>query len=299
MKTIMIKVVLIGCLFVSMFAKAQNPFITKADIIAQFDISPNSQQLCCKWWGADAMFKFRIMDLSTRKVQDIDSISARKTAALYFSDGVSFLSDNLLLIGKDKAILSYDIKRHEYSKLFNLSTLWSNTPRTLAVAKDKKGVYLLDENIYYADLRTGIQDSVCLGQEAFVVDISATANNQVIYGIREKDEKGNRMYQIWIWNGQEPPVNLTEQFSKVLKVPYLVEATSNPDLYIVANLEGVYRFDKHIQKATKLVDNPEEDLVIRMRVSDDNQTIYYLTVNHRAVVKTMDMNGKQGESISF
>lgn len=33
MKTIMIKVVLIGCLFVSIFAKAQNPFITKADIM--------------------------------------------------------------------------------------------------------------------------------------------------------------------------------------------------------------------------------------------------------------------------
>lgn len=299
MKTIVIKTVLISCLFIGMFAKAQNPFITKADIIAQFDISPNNRQICCKWWGADYVAKIRIKDLSTQKLLDIDSISLKKTAALYFSDGVSFLSDNLVLIGKDKAILSYDIKKHKYSKLFNLSSLWSDAPRALAVAKDKKGVYLLDENIYYADLRTGIRDSICLGQDAFVVDISATANNQVIYGVREKNEKGKSIQQIWSWDGRKQSANLTEQFSKVLKVPYLVEATSNPDIYIVANLEGVYRFDKHAQKATKLVDNPEEDPVIRMRVSDDNQTIYYLTVNHRAVIKTMNMDGKQGASISF
>lgn len=297
---ILINAVLIGCLFVSILAKAQNPFITRADVIAQFDVSPNNQQLLCKWWGADGMLKFRIMDLSSKKVLDIDSISVKKSAALYFSDGVSFLSNDLILVAKDKVVLSYGLEKHKFSKLFDLPSHRNGSPLSLAATKDKKGVYLPgNERIYYADLQTGIRDSVCLGQDAFVVDISATANNQVIYGVREKDEKGNSIHQIWSWDGRKQPINLTEQFSKVLKVPYLVEATSDPDLYIVANLEGVYRFDKHTQKVTKLVDNPKEDPVIRIRVSDDNQTIYYLTVNHRAVIKTMNMDGKQGASISF
>lgn len=297
MKSIVIKAVLIGCLFASMFAKAQNPFITRADIIANFDISPNNQQVCCKWWGRDDMFKTRVKNLSTQKILDIDSVNLKITTMP--SEGISFLSDNLILIEKNGAIFSYDIKSHEYSKLFDLPGLWRNSFRSFAVTEDKKGIYLLAyRNIYYANLQSGIQDSICLHKGAFVTDISATANNQLIYGTREGGKDKNRYY-IWSWDGRSPTVNLTDQFSKLIKVPYLVEATSNSDLYIVANTEGIYRFDVSTQKATKLIDNDKEDPVIMIRVSADNKTIYYLTAFHRAVIETVDMDGRRGETILF
>lgn len=288
---------MVGCLFVSMLTKAQNPFLTKADIIAQFDVSPNNQLLCCKWWGADAMAKVRIKDLSTQNVLDVDSINLKKSFNL--ADGIAFLADNLILFGKDKMILSYDIYSLKCSKLFNLSSIWSNNPRSLAVTNDKKGVYLLaDAYIYYADIRNGIQDSICLNKGTFVTGISPTANNQVIYGIREgRKDKG--INQIWRWDGRNLPVNMTEQFSKLIKVPYLVEATSNPNLYIVANAEGVYRFDTSTQNAKKLVDNDKDDPVIFMRVSADCQTIYYLTAFHSVIIRTMNIDGKQGGLILF
>lgn len=297
MKSIVIKAVLIGCLFASMLAKAQNPFITRADIIANFDISPNNQQVCCKWWGADAMFKTRVKNLSTQKILDIDSVNLKKTTMP--SEGISFLSDNLILIEKNGAVFFYDIKSHKYSKLFDLPSLWRNSFRSFAVTGDKKGIYLFAyRNIYYANLQSGIRDSICLNKGAFVTDISATANNQVIYGTRES-EKDKNVYQIWSWDGQNQPVNMTDQFSNLIEVPYLVEATSNSDLYIVANTEGIYRFDISTQKATKLIDNDKEDPVIMIRVSADNKTIYYLTAFHRAVIETVDIDGRRGETILF
>ena len=291
-----IKAVLIGCLFVSILAKAQNPFITKADIIAQFDISSDKQHLCCKWWGADAMAKIRVKDLGIQKVLDIDSISLKKAAALYFSDGVSFLSNDVILFGKDKMILSYDMKKRKLCKLFDLPDSFM---QSFVATKDEKGVYLLsDKNIYYADIKDGIRNSIAINKDAFVTAISATVNNPVIYVVRRK-EKGKSMHQIWSWNGRNQPTDLTNQFSKEIEVPYLVEATTSPDLYVVVNAKGVFRFDKSTQKATKLVDNHEDDSVINIRVSADNRTVYYLTYKNRAVIRTMDMDGKQGEAITM
>lgn len=297
MKTIIIETALLACLFVSIVTKAQNPYITRADIIANFDISPDKKQLCFKWWGADAMFKTRVKKMSTQKILDIDSVNLKKTTMP--SEGISFLSDNLILIEKNGAVFSYDIKSHKYSKLFDLPSLWRNSFRSFAVTGDKKGIYLFAyRNIYYANLQSGIRDSICLNKGAFVTDISATANNQVIYGTRES-EKDKNVYQIWSWDGQNQPVNMTDQFSNLIEVPYLVEATSNSDLYIVANTEGVYRFDISTQKATKLIDNDKEDPVIMIRVSADNKTIYYLTAFHRTIIETMDMDGRRGEAILF
>lgn len=297
MKTIIIKTALLACLFVSIVTKAQNPYITRADIIANFDISPDKKQLCFKWWGADAMFKTRVKKISEQKVLEIDSVNLKKTVVP--SEGISFLSDNIILTEKKGFIFSYDMKKGEYSKLFNLPSLWKDNFRCLAVTKDKKGLYLLAyRNIYYADLQSGIQDSICLNKDVFIMGISTTANNQVIYGTRES-EKDKNVYQIWSWDGQNQPVNMTDQFSNLIEVPYLVEATSNSDLYIVANTEGVYRFDISTQKGTKLIDNDKEDPVIMIRVSADNKTIYYLTAFHRTIIETMDMDGKRGEAILF
>lgn len=293
MKTNLIKAVLIiGCLFVGITTKAQNPLTTKANIIMQFDISPNNRWVCCSWWGADYISKIRIKDLNTQKVIDVDSLSLITKSPFY---GVSFLSDNQLLFVKEKALFSYNLKTHSQSKLFDIS---ADAILPLTTTKDGKGIYLIcDESICYAKIEGGIENKKH-AKDLDMLEISTTPDNQVIYST-SVEQSGKDVHQVWSWDGQNQSSNLTDQFSKEVKSPYIVEATSDLNLYIVVGTEGAFRFNKSTQKATKLIDNPKEDPVVEVRMSDDNKTLYYRTYYQKAVIKTVDMDGKQGKSILF
>lgn len=292
-KNLMKAVLIIGCLFVSIATKAQNPFRTKANVVTQFDISPNKQWACCSWWGADYIAKIRIKELKTQKIIDVDSVSLKKAVEPFYS--VSFLSNDQVLFAKEKVLFSYNLKNHNRTKLFDLPGVMT---QYLTVTKDRKGLFFCCIGfIYYADINGGIKNRKSMNKTDALC-LSTTPDNQAIYSIGVK-EQGKDVIQIWSWNGENQSTNLTEQFSKSIKSPFIVEATSDPNLYIVAGREGVFRFDKSTQKATKLMDNPKEDPVVQIRMSDDNKTLYYLTLYQRAVIKTMDMDGKQGKSILF
>lgn len=296
MKTNLLKTVLIiGSLFLSIITKSQNPFITKADVIMQFGISANEQLACCSWWGADAISKIRIKDLHTQKVFDVDSVSLKKAVEPFYS--TSFLSNDQLLFVKEKTLFSYNLNSHNRVKLFDLPEIMI---QNLTVTKDKKGIYFNGyENIYYADFESGVIGKKPIHSDEVVMGISATSDNQVIYSISTKEEEGKKVIQIWSWDDQNKSINLTEQFTKEIKATYIVEATSDPNLYIVVSREGVFRFDKSTEKTTKLIDNPKEDPVVEVQMSDDNKTLYYLTYYQKAVIKTVDMDGNKGKSISF
>lgn len=293
MKTNVIKAILIiSCLFVSITIKAQNPFITRADVIVQFDISPDRQWACCSWWGVDGISKIKIKKLNTQRVINIDSISLREGGPFF---GVSFLSDSQLLYAKEDTLFSYNLKNHNRSKLSDLPNFMT---QYLTVAKDRKEIYFYcNKFIYYADIKGGIKNKKSTNN-LDVTEISATTNNQIIYSL-SMIKKGKKVIQIWSWDGQNQSSNLTELFSKKIKAPYIVEATSDPNLYIVVGREGMFRFDKSTQKATKLIANSREDPVAEVRISNDNKTLYYKTNNQKKVIKTMDMDGKQGKSILF
>ena len=291
MKVIITKIVLIVCLFVSMDTNAQNPFITKADVIFQFDISPDAKWACCSWWGADAISKIRIKKLGTQKVIDIDSLNMRTESVFY---GISFLSEDQLIFAKGKALFLYDFRKWHHSKLLDLPDSFVSN---ITVSKDGTAIYFVCNNdICLADVKKGILNKKRIGHDV-VRDISVTVDNQLIYsiiiGIGSKSTT-----QIWIWDGKNQVSNLTEQFLKEIKAPYIVKATSNPNLYIVAGEGGIFSFDKVAQKATKLVD-VAKDRVVEIRINDADNTIYYLTYYHKAVIKTMNMDRKQEKSISF
>lgn len=286
-------VLIIGSLFLSITTKAQNPFITRADVMMQFGISANEQLACCSWWGADAISKIRTKDLYTQKVFDVDSVSLKKAVEPFYSE--SFLSNDQLLFVKEKTLFSYNLNSHNRVKLFDLPEIMV---QNLTVTKDKKGIYFnCHRFIYYADFESGIKSKKKINDFA-ILSLSTTLDNQVIYSISVKEE-GKDVIQIWSWDGQDQSINLTEQFSNGIKTPYIVEAISEPNLYIVASREGVFRFDKSTNKATKLIDNPKENPVAEVQMSNDNKTLYYLTFYQRAVIKTVDMDGKQGKSILF
>ena len=287
------KIIFIVCLFVSMVTNAQNPFITKADVIFQFDISLDDKWACCSWWGADAISKIRIKKLGTQKVIDIDSLNMRTESTF---DGISFLSGDQFLFAKGKALFLYDFRNWHCSKLFNLPDSFVSN---ITVSKDGTVIYFVCNNdIYRADTETGILNRKRIGHDT-VRDISVTVDNQLIYSLIT-GLGSEAVTQIWLWDGKNQVSSLTEHFQKEIKSPYIVKATSDPNLYVVAGDGGIFCFDKTIQKATKLVDiNAKEGRVVEIRISKDDETIYYLTYYQRTVIKAMNMDGKREKSVSF
>lgn len=281
-------IILFFSLFVNIFIVAQNPFLTKKNVMTQFDVSPQGRMICCSWWGADGISKIRIKDLTSQKIVDVDSINLRKGGRPF--TGVCFLSDNQVLFVKAKELYSYNLQKRKCTKLFDIPEEITQ----LATTKNKKGIYLMSEDwVYYADIVKGISSKKPI--HCYIVwGITVTPRNEAIYTLNIKEKEN----QIWNWNENGELTNLTDLFSKEIKAPYLVEATSETNLYIVAGKEGVFRFHK-TGNITKWVDHQPKDPIVAVKVSDNHRILYYQTYYQKGEIKTIDINGKRGEPITF
>lgn len=288
------KISIVSCLFLSLFTQAQNPFVTKADVITEFAASPNGEWAGCSWWGADSNSKIKLLKPGTHEITDIESVDLKKGGSIPFK-GVAFLSNDQLIYSKAKAVYTYQLKNRESSKLFDLPDFGS---MYLTPASNGQMIYfVVNQTLFGVNVANGERKSEPLGN-APVIGVSAIGNKGVIYTM-SKSEGGKMKAQVWEWDGKNKPVDVTFQFSTTIEDPYLVEATIDPHLFVVAGKSGLYRFDRTAQKATKLADQTDVDPIVEIQVSGDGKTVYYKTNNQKKLINTVSMDGVAGKMMIF
>ena len=82
--------------------KAQNPFTVKSNVIIDFNISHDGKMMVYKQLSSDATSTVFIKDLETGRVTPIYKNSLKDYSEFDASSGVDFLSDNVIVFGKEK-----------------------------------------------------------------------------------------------------------------------------------------------------------------------------------------------------
>lgn len=255
---------LILCMLVSftMTLMAQNPFRTNGDVIIDFNISPNGKMMVYKERTANGALNIKVKDLQTGKVCSVNSKELRGCDIMEILSGVDFLTNNEIVYGKGKQMVSFNLKSKKIKKTFQLPDILM----TIKALDNGKGVYFTDAlKLYYLSIKEGSVSEVNkIGTG--VLSMSIGKDNQLLYTKAKQafhlDEAGKE-------------VEITSEIAKLVVNPYLIEATRSKDCFIVAGKEGVFKIDISKGESVKLTDNGNENPVTKIRLAPNGKTLYY------------------------
>ena len=255
---------LIICMLVSfsMTLMAQNPFRTNGDVIIDFNISPNGKLMVYKERTANGALNIKIKDLKTEKVTSILSKELKGCDMLEILSGVDFLTNNEIIYGKSKQMISFNLKSKRTKKLYQLPDIFLY----IKALDNGKGVYFVDDlKLYYFSIKEGSVsevDKIGVG----ILSMSIGKDNQLLY---------TRGKQVFCLDKAGNEVDITSEIAKLVVNPYLIEATRSKNCFIVAGKEGVFKIDISKGQSVKLADNGKENPVTKVRLTPNGKTLYY------------------------
>ena len=103
---------------------AQNPFTVKSNVIIDFNISHDGKMMVYKQLSSDATSTVFIKDLETGRVTPIYKNSLKDYSEFDASSGVDFLSDNVIVFGKEKNMVSFNLTDRKYKNSDCLTMLF-------------------------------------------------------------------------------------------------------------------------------------------------------------------------------
>lgn len=255
---------LIVCMLVSfsMTLMAQNPFRTNGDVIIDFNISPNGKMMVYKERTANGALNIKIKDLKSEKVTSVISMDLRGCDIMEILSGVDFLTNNEIIYGKSKQMISFNIKSKRTKDLFQLPDMFLY----IKALDNGKGVYFVDDlKLYYSSIKEGSVSEVNkigIG----VLSMAVGKDNQLLY------TKGK---QVFCLDKAGNEVDITSEIAKLVVNPYLIEVTRSKNCFIVAGKEGVFKIDISKGQSVKLTDNGKENPVTKIRLAPNGKTLYY------------------------
>lgn len=98
---------------------AQNPFTVKSNVIIDFNISHDGKMMVYKQLSSDATSTVFIKDLETGRVTSIYKNSLKDYSEFDASSGVDFLSDNVIVFGKEKNMVSFNLLQIRNIRIFS------------------------------------------------------------------------------------------------------------------------------------------------------------------------------------
>nr|WP_302830322.1 tetratricopeptide repeat protein [uncultured Bacteroides sp.] len=256
-------------------------------IMQQFDVSSDGKLLGYQWIGKNGISRICITDVSTQKTEVVASVNMKTENADRWFSGVAFLSAKFIY-HIDKELFSYDWQTHIKTKLFNLPA--EMYPSQLTVPENEKGIYVHSPDLkimYYIDLEGNIKNKITV--EPIVLHTAATMDGQIIYSVLVDKAKA----EIWRWDGQNPPVNITGTFADIIDCPMFVEQGTNNQTYIVMGRKGVFLLNAATKECFKLIDVTPEAPIFGMRFDRKKQLLYYLPFYDRHSIRTVNIEGKQ------
>lgn len=258
---------------------SQNPFVTKADMIEDFNVSPNGELIVYRELTAEGLPQVSMKNLKTGEITLVSSVNIMSDNAMteLFS-GADFLSDNVVVFCKDGYMVSFDMKEKKSRQLFKLPEAMI---RFVKASNDGKGVYWVGyDRVYYASVEKGIVAQTDKIDET-VMSLTIDGQNRVLCATTAG--------KVYCFDGLDKKKDMTSEMTKLVAKPYLVEATPNDNCFIVAGKEGVFTIDLSAGKSMKLMDNKKENPLYIMRLSPEGKALYYNTMNEKRIIRKLNI----------
>ena len=268
----------------AMTLMAQNPFLTKADMVEHFNISPNGERIVYRELTSDGFSQVSFKNLKTGEITLVSCLDIMGSHGMkeYFS-GADFLSDNVVIFCKDGYLVSFDVNKNKSKQLFKLPDCGIFS---IKASNDGKGVYCIGfDRVYYASIKKGIvaqTDKV----DGTIVSLAVDKYNRAFYTTVAG--------KVYCFDGLNKEKDVTSEMSKFVADPYLIETTRHDNCFIVRGVkEGVFKVDLSAGKSVKLMDYKKESPLYVMRLSPDGNVLYYNTLYEKRVVRKLNLSANQ------
>lgn len=269
------------CLFMSFATTlmSQNPFVTKADMIEDFNVSPNGEMIVYRELTSEGLPQVSMKNLKTGEITLVSSVDimSNNTMTDLFS-GADFLSDNVIVFCKDGYMVSFDIKEKKSKQLFELP---ESMIRFVKASNDGKGVYWVGyDRVYYASVEKGIVAQSGKIDDT-VMSLTIDKHNRAFYTTTAR--------KVYCFDGLGKEKDMTSEITELVAKPYLIEAAPGDNCFIVAGKEGVFTIDLAAGKSMKLMDNKHENPLYIMRLSPEGKVLYYNTMNEKRIIRKLNI----------
>ena len=262
---------------------AQNPFVTKTDMIEDFNVSPNGEMIVYRELIAEGLPQVSMKNLKTGEITLVSSVNIMSDNAIMdLFSGADFLSDNVVVFCKDGYMVSFDMKEKKSRQLFKLPDALIHFVKA---SNDGKGVYWAGyDRVYYASVEKGIVAQTDKIDETFM-SLTIDQHNRVLCTTTAG--------KVYCFDGLNKEKDMTSEITELVAKPYLVEATPNDDCFIIAGKEGVFTIDLSAGKSMKLMDNKKENPLYIMRLSPEGKALYYNTLYEKRKIRKLEFADNQ------
>lgn len=263
---------------------AQNPFTVKSNVIIDFNISHDGKMMVYKQLSSDATSTVFIKDLETGRVTPIYKNSLKDYSEFDASSGVDFLSDNVIVFGKEKNMVSFNLTDKKYKNLFRLP---DDVIFSVKASADGKRVYFSSDETMYSSPTERSSITKTNEKRGIIISIDIDPKGNAYYTICKK--ASNDKFHILCYDGLNKEEDITYKFDNIVTDPYLIESTPDKDCFIVAGKNGVFKVDLTNTKSVKLITNEGENRLNKMRLSPDGKTLYYQTIKDKNKIITLSL----------
>ena len=269
----------------SMTLMAQNPFVTRGDMIEHFNISPNGKSIVYREITLDGFSQISMKDLETGKITLVSCVNLMSNNAMndIFS-GADFLADNVIVFSKEGYMVSFDTVKKKRKQLFKLP---DDIISSVKVTNDGKGIYWIGSNrVYYASIKKGITAQTDKMDET-VISLAIDKNDHAYYTTTAG--------KVYSFDGLSGVKDITSELAEIAAEPFVViEAAEDENCFIVRNgKEGVFNIDLTTGKSDKLMDYKKESPSYMMRLTPDGKTLYYNTLYEKRKIRKLNISANQ------
>lgn len=265
---------------------AQNPFVTKADIIEDFNLSPNEEMIVYREFPAEGLPNISIKNIQEGEITTITHTDLKNPSASELFSGADFLSDGVVVLCKDNYMVSFDMNENKSKQLFKLPDNIIIL-RFIKASNDGKGIYFAGgDKVYYASMKDGIvaETDKCKFDET-IMSLTVDKHNRAFYTTTAR--------KVYCFDELNKEKDVTSEISKLVAAPYLIEAGHEENSFIVAGKDAVFKIDLSTGKSVKLMDNNPENRLYIMRLSPDGKALYYNTLYEKRKIRKLEFADNQ------
>ena len=265
---------------------AQNPFVTKADIIEDFNVSPNGEMIVYREFPAEGFPNISMKNLTEGKVMQISNMDLKNPSTSELFSGADFLSNDAVVFCKDNYMVSFDMNKNKSKQLFKLPDDMIML-RFIKASNDGKGIYFVGgDKVYHASLKDGIvAETDKYKFDETIMSLTVDKHNRAFYTTTAR--------KVYCFDGLNKEKDITSEISKFVADPYLMEAGHDDNSFIVAGKDAIFKIDLSAGKSVKLMDNNPDNRLYIMRLSPDGKALYYNTIHEKRKIRKIELADNQ------